>query len=381
MTEECAVARSVRSMPSGRRAARRLILIVVVTCVGLAGGLVVAAPVSSTAREWSVATSPPAKGVFDAVSCPSTKSCFAVGGRALSDRGPERTLIEHWNGHNWGVMPSPIPTGAAYVGLSGVSCPSTKSCFAVGGSATIDEVSTILVEHWNGHSWSIMTSPRPRRGGLSDVSCPSPKSCFAVGSSLEHWNGTTWSIMTTPTPGGLGSVSCPSTQSCFAVGQHGTKTFVAHWNGRNWRSMPSPNAVGYSNSLFGVSCPDVHSCFAVGRKLNQQRTTYATLIERWNGTSWTIMNGPDLDIPSDSSAVLFDVRCPNTNMCIAVGGIGTTLIERWTRGSVWAVMPSPTPGYTFLYGLGCRSTLGCFAVGNFSNNGNGLSSTLIEQYG
>jgi hypothetical protein len=250
---------------------------------------------------WSILSSPNPTGADDTalygVSCVSTTGCFAVGssqtGTVLD------SLVEHWNGSAWSIMTSPNPTGSTDTGLSSVSCANTTSCFAVGSYITAS-ANKALVEHWNGSAWSIMSSPNPagsRYTGLLGVSCPSTTTCFAVGdysttapttkSLVEHWNGTSWTIMTSPNPTGSATyvvgVSCPNTTSCFAVGSYITtsagKTLVEYWNGSAWSIMTSPNPTGSTYlSLNGVSCPSTTSCFAIGSYLFASSSK--TLVER-----------------------------------------------------------------------------------------------------
>ena len=178
--------------------------------------------------------------VLSGASCPSTTSCFAVGFAQLSSGG--ETLVEHWNGHNWSIRPRPTPTGTNNSSLSRVSCPSTANCFAV-GSYTVGAVTNSLAAHWNGHTWSITPSPNPARATstvLSGLSCPTTTQCFAVGffsldvpggsvdkTLVEHWDGNIWSIMISPDPAfdfnllALNAVSCHRAASCFAVGDFG----------------------------------------------------------------------------------------------------------------------------------------------------------------
>jgi len=67
--------------------------------------------------------------------------------------------------------------------LIGASCPTAKSCFAVGVSV-LHSTARTLVEYWNGHGgWSIMHSPDPSNPSLRGISCPSTTHCVAVGSA------------------------------------------------------------------------------------------------------------------------------------------------------------------------------------------------------
>ncbi len=89
------------------------------------------------------------------VSCPTSTHCFAVGfffhdvSGPLGVRAAEKTLVEQWDGHTWSIVTSPDPTrpgGFATMGLSGVSCHRNTSCFAVGqfGTQNVDPRTTLI---------------------------------------------------------------------------------------------------------------------------------------------------------------------------------------------------------------------------------------------
>jgi hypothetical protein len=129
---------------------------------------------------WTIVPSPNAPTVvfndLAGVSCTSTTSCVAVG----SGRG---TLVVQLTDTTWSIVPSPNPPGATDVAFSGVSCPSPTRCFAVGDQFK-QHAFQRLVEMWNGVRWSLVGVPVPsgtKRSDLSGVSCATPTSCFAVG--------------------------------------------------------------------------------------------------------------------------------------------------------------------------------------------------------
>jgi len=283
------------------------------------------------------------------VSCHRTTSCVAVGD-AISGT-TEQTLVEQWNGTTWSIVPSPDPAGATISQLLAVACPETTSCFAVGQYGP-DSSFKPFVEHWNGVSWSIASIPSlagARTARLSGVSCPSTTSCFAVGdngagegkSLVEHWDGTRWSIMTSASGAketDLSGVSCPSTTSCNAVGVvatiQDTVPFAEHWNGSHWAIVPSADPSDSRGvELNGVSCPSVASCFAVGSYYPGPKfARLKTLIEDWNGVSWSRMSSPNATASSTSS-YLAGVSCSTTTSCFAVGNIDPevphALVERY----------------------------------------------------
>jgi hypothetical protein len=168
------------------------------------------------------------------VSCSAPNACTAVGFSGT------RTLAERWNGRRWSIQSTPNATKARSSTLQDVSCPSSTACTAVGYEDVGHQppfVSLTLVERWNGHRWLIQSTPASARSQgtiLHGVSCPSTRSCTAVGqtesgfddslSLAERWNGHRWSIkhlQRAKRPNLLLSVSCLSARSCTAVGGSG----------------------------------------------------------------------------------------------------------------------------------------------------------------
>src|SRR5690242_18204475 len=96
-----------------------------------------------------------------------------------------------------------------------------------------------------------------------------------VGLAAAAGGATSWSIVASPNPTGssgsyLNGVSCKSGAGCFAVGYSTTAsnpgtTLIERWNGTSWSILASPNPAGATGSyLNGVSCTSATSCLAVG---------------------------------------------------------------------------------------------------------------------
>src|SRR5947209_11172460 len=81
----------------------------------------------------------------------------------------------------WSVVPS--PNGSSSSNLSGVAAVSANDIWAVGSSGNQRSGAQTLIEHWNGSSWSVVTSPSPATGNneLFSVSAASASSIWAVG--------------------------------------------------------------------------------------------------------------------------------------------------------------------------------------------------------
>jgi hypothetical protein len=312
---------------------------------------------NGTAWAVAVTANPPGKtdAQLNSVSCDSDTSCIAVGN--YSTKQWSRTLTEQWNGTSWNIVASPNPPGQTLATMASVTCSSSASCVAVGNYST-KQWSRTLIEQWNGTSWNIVASPNPpgqTYAALDGITCPSSTSCFAVGNDstkqwsrtlVEHWNGTSWAIVSSPNPPGhsfaiVGSISCPGTTSCLAVGFFmtgaSTKTLVEQWNGSRWSIAASPNpAPGLLEfaGLGAVACAGSADCYAVGFAVAGVGSR--ALIEHWNGTSWAIETSPSQSGGADFPALL-GVACTTGTNCHAVGfSQNKTLIDRWD-GTKWSI--------------------------------------------
>ena len=355
-------------------------------------------------------TSPTMTNHLSSVACVSGSDCWAVGyvqvfGQAYS------TLILHWNGTVWIIVPSPNTSQTNF--LTGVTCASASDCWAVGhdggiapgGNPTADDfgISTTLIQHWDGIVWTTVTSPNAsENGGLSGVTCVSESDCWAVGNYFtgtqrqtlfERWTGTAWVIVNSPNKAPtrsnnvLSGVTCTSESDCWAVGYYyngsAFVTLTERWDGTSWAIVNSPN-VSQNNVLSGIACASASDCWAVGYYVNDTTFAYETLIERWNGTTWTIVSSPNSGTASPFN-FLTGVTCGSASECWAVGhffngSVVVTLIERW-NGTAWSIVSSPNTGPTqsnSLFGVTCTSASDCWAVGNYE--GDSGAQTLIERW-
>src|SRR5262249_53649888 len=235
---------------------------------GLAAAVLVApllAPAVAAAAAWSVVTSPSPGALgneLNGVASVSATDVWAVG--EFTNAFPGQTLTEHWNGTAWRVVKSPnAPAGNNNL-LAG-SAASSKDVWAVGFfQAASGSPRLTLAEHWNGHKWRVVPSPSP--GGADNillaVAAVSARDVWAVGS--------------------------------FVVSGFGpSQTLIEHWNGTSWSVVPSPNASTQNNELNGVTAVSGTDVWAVGDFLPSASGATQTLIEHWNGTSWSAVASPN----------------------------------------------------------------------------------------
>lgn len=364
---------------------------------------------AAAAPTWSVAqdTTTPPTTELTAVDCITAARCYAVGYRQIDD--DYKSAIEQGNGTLWSKMASPDPAGERPNNsppLKGVACASAHACFGVGTYYNTSDQPTALIKYWNGSAWGLMKAESPvivkaphvqrsRQTSLNSVSCPTAKSCYAVGyyqgstgaieTLVEHWSGKTWAAQTAPTSVALATVlygvSCATDTSCFAVGtaisaSH-TKPFIIRWDGAKWSTAASP---GLANAgLSGISCASAKSCVAIGSIATTNTTT--TLVERWNGTKWSVVTLGGMLAASG----LFGVSCPTTTSCLAVGRRAwgqvsyRTLAVRW-NGKTWSMVAPPNqPGArsNWLNSVSCSTPTLCRAVGT-SVTDNQLHSLVVQ---
>jgi hypothetical protein len=299
----------------------------------------------------------------------------------------------------WAVRPSPS-TGAA--SLSAAAATSAKDVWAVGSSNAGGAFKT-LIEHWNGARWTIVPSPNPAAGvhttnALGAVVALTPKNAWAFGfyektttsfrTLIEHWDGVSWSVVPSPNSGpgenALLGATARSGTDIWAVGYHNDpghrRTLTEHWNGATWSIVPSPSVGSGDNFLFAVAGPTGRQLWAVG---SDSVSFGRTLAVRWNGTAWTVGRTAN---PGDGDRFLQGVAVPEADVALAVGsdlkGNQTrALAERWT-GSGWSVVPaaSPAADYNSLQAIAAAGTRNAWAVGTRRATPGSDFRTLAEHW-
>jgi len=156
-------------------------------------------------------------------------------------------------------------------------------------------------------------------------------------------------VVPTPTPGttdnSLSSVSCVSVSFCVATGFYRAgpvnQTLVEQWNGASWTVIPSPNSGTNSNGLASVSCVSESFCVATGSY--NDGLLDLTLVEQWDGANWSVIPSPN---SGTNSNVLNSVSCVNTAFCVATGyyynGSANQPLDQTLALSLTGPEPAPT---------------------------------------
>lgn len=360
--------------------------------------------------------------VYTATSATSAKEAARSipGGRPLAARhlplAGNRRSTSHASSH----ASSPTAVSAAvasprilFASLHDVVCPSAQRCIAVGEFLPVDKdaargdpdgdgrATHALVESSDGARWSLLKSPDAGRGGavLSGVACPTASDCVAVGYYLpalyplnataapasypliESYDRRAWHIVASPPvpPNSvLVSVSCPMVSACVAVGYTATdlpggrtteSTVVETWDGRSWTAAKAPGPANASSGLSSVSCPSASRCVAVGQFAPRSDPGLThPLIESFDGTTWSKATLPPK--VTEDPGILYDVACGSLGHCTAVGNTqtrrlsGSALVLTLT-GTTWSTNPAALRqrGDVSVSTVSCASSGGCVASG------------------
>lgn len=281
---------------------RSALLVLFVSSLGIAMAWAAAAG-------WSVVPSPnrgSLSNLLNGVAAVANDDAWAVGHWYDERFASYRTLVQRWDGGQWRKVPAPN-VGSGYNDLYGVAATSPVDAWAVGYSRETPYTgSRTLILHWDGAAWAVVPSPNPgpTENVLSGVTALASDEAWAVGWYYDaqrigrplvlRWNGTRWRSVATPLPSAyyslLAGVSAAGAGDVWAGGyayvngRYGT--LLMHWDGAAWTVAPSPNVGTKANRIRSVSAVGFDDAWAVGD--SQTRT----LVQHWDGTAWSVVDHP-----------------------------------------------------------------------------------------
>jgi hypothetical protein len=355
------------------------------------------APDNSAACTWRVvARGGPAGATLDAVAATSAKDAWAVG--SYDNSGGYRSLIEHWNGKSWRVVPSPNPAAGIHTtnALDAVVTISKTNAWAFGFYERRSTSFRTLILHWNGSHWSVVPSPNsgPKENTLGAAAAVSASNIWAVGyrggpgprkALIEHWNGRQWTVVTSQNPGTprtstfLSAITVDPFGQAWVVGSDSRsfgQTVALRRRSSGWSIVPSANPGDGDRFLFGVTS-SLRIELAVGSYLTGQQTR--ALGEQWNGAAW-------VRVPAASPGADYNsLQAVAAKSALNAWAVGTSrasrggrflvLAEQWT-GARWVVAATPSPGS----GDDALNGVTAIAGGGYWAVGNAGSRALIERY-
>lgn len=279
------------------------------------------------------------------------------------DTSASKVLTMHWDGIQWSHITTP-DISAPYARLYAVSGVASNDVWAVGYTEESLSFWQTLTMHWDGTAWSIVTSPNspPESIGLYGVAAVSRNDVWAVGGAVHnfifraiilHWDGTVWNFYDLGTAQHLDTlyeVSAASSNDIWAVGVQdvpSTRTLAMHWNGTAWARIASPNPVTQGSEFEDVSVLPSGEALAAGYYIEAGDVIRRTLVEKWDGSAWTIQQTPN---SGTSNNVLNGIAAVSQGSSWAVGyhsvpgGTDAPLMLRYDNscGQI-TVTPTRTP--------------------------------------
>src|SRR5580658_2510223 len=328
-------------------------------------GPVMGLPAASAARPASPSFFGAAS--LTGVACPETSWCMAVGSYT-SRAYVQHSLAQIWDGKSWKVLK---PPGAS---LTGISCLAISFCLVTGGP------SGALT--WNGKTWREIAGPQYP---ATAPSCVSRSLCMLINGTsngqthdvVESWNGRVWHTWWQETnacalgysPCGLNDVSCGSAVNCVAVGFASGRPQAFAWNGRRWSSAPPPGLAGSDGpgEMTGVFCTGSArgSCLGMGAECCKNYYESNAIVATWSARtqSWTLVSNGGFYCANAGQPVCaaeYAMSCASATNCM----VGTSALndQHW-NGLSWQPDPSVGEGdWSLLGALSCHGVI-CMAVG------------------
>lgn len=317
------------------------------------------------------------QSIFQVVHTPNENfndGLYAVSASSPTDIWAVGQSTIHFDGTKWTAFQAPMIKGDNTGELEGVVDISPAEAWAVGTVGIGEGSPGQVIEQWDGTQWNVFQGPTFASGdqpSLKAMTAISADDIWAVGSLLsgggellnylfEHWDGTAWTATAIRTNDAfLFGASADATNDVWAVGFIGpendtSKTLVMHYDGTNWKKVPSPSVGTGASQLNGVVALAPNDAWAVGFSTPVAPPKSAptlTLIEHWDGTSWSVVPSPNVGPNSMyQSNRLFGVTAVSANDIWAFGsyfaasgsGHQMTLLLHWD-GASWTIAPSPNP--------------------------------------
>lgn len=233
--------------------------------------------------QWTAFSTPipgrTGNNILNAVAVTSSTDAWAVGYYEASNGAPT-PLILRFNGTSWTKLTGATVPGATSNVLNSVAVLGPSDVWAAGTYYDPPTgLTETMIQHYNGSTWSIVPSPSPGNylaNVINQLVALSPTDVWAIGdyddnvtgrvTLIEHWDGSAWSIV--PSPNGsstyfsaneLNGAVAISPTDIWAVGHWRSEatnqqkqTLTLHWDGSAWTISPSPTR-GMASNLNSIA--------------------------------------------------------------------------------------------------------------------------------
>jgi hypothetical protein len=313
-----------------------------------------------------------------AVACPGARTCEATGSYSPGKSGTRLAMVAaEVKGHWSRAVRVRLPVNAAAAiedsTLASVSCPSARSCVAVGYYTFGTNIEQGIIATGHGTTWArarVASLPANRLASqdayLTGVSCPKTGDCAAVGGyttkagvepMVQTMTRGRWrraiairlpANAAADPAAHLTSVSCTAVGRCVAVGGYNDKALDAqamaayetkgHWGRAVRVPLPASAAVQSLALLTAVSCVHTVYCAAAGTYFTKTDTQGAYVQTETRGRWHAAVRITALPAGAQTSgpAVLLTGLSCLTSGCLAAGAYqdkASALVQMTVLGS------------------------------------------------
>ena len=368
-----------------------------------AGGVTVNGIARWNGTEWTALSDPPGVGSYGVVKAltvwdDGSGPALYAGGTFNDLGGVFPMNIVKWDGLAWSTL-----TGSSGTGISGgyfsvdsltVFDDGSGPVLFVGGDFTqAGGIDALNIARWDGSEWSPLTGPSGNGvsdavAGLISFDDGGGARLYAGGDfdlagglpvgKIASWDGASWSQLSAATGHGLGSSALAlevydsgSGPEVVTGGYFGTAgdipaTSVARWNGASWSTLEGASGEGIVGEVRALEVWDRGSGpeLYVGGGFSIAGGLPVKNIARWDGTEWSDLAGSssqwqggvrDLLVHDDGSGASLFVAGSFTE----ISGVAADRVARW-NGALW----SPLAGLTGEGVDGRANALAVFDDGN-----------------
>jgi N-acetylneuraminic acid mutarotase len=238
------------------------------------------------------------------------------------------TSVESFDGGKW-VYDVAMPTAKALMGC----CVHNGAIILSGGQTTTATYSS-TVHSFNDTTWTTLASLSNARAGMSSVSFNGNVYVFGgynganMLTTVSRFNGTSWT--------NIGNIPTARWRTCAVVYRNAmyvisgytglavTKLVHSSTDGITWTSAPD---ISFGRS--SASAAVYNDCIYVFGGSDGSTSPYSSLMQIFNGTSWTTVNGALTVTSRDQAAVVYNNYIYKAGGYPASAQPATTLVERF----------------------------------------------------
>ncbi|MBX3323034.1 MAG: hypothetical protein KF757_08605 [Phycisphaeraceae bacterium] len=316
--------------------------------------------------EWHSLSGPSGNGINEFVNAlavfdDGTGPVLYAGGMFSTAGGISVENIAAWNGSEWSTMPG-VQDSSSDASISSLIQfdDASGSKLIVGGVFnTAGGEQCESVASWSGSQWTALVEPANKIGTTHEVHSfatyddGSGPALFVGGPftraggvdifyGIAKWDGQTWSELNGPGPysgltraadclvvfdDGLGGGPALYAGGSFTLASGITANRIARWNGTTWSALEGPNGIGMSGIQIQVRVAALKvfdegtgpALYAGGHFTTAGGVT-VNHIARWNGTLWSALTGDGGIIGVNNAVEAIEVFDDGTGPALYVGG-------------------------------------------------------------